>query len=217
MKRVFDFLVALVVIIIFLPLGLFIMFVLLCTGEHEIFFLHERVGKGERRIKLFKFATMLKNSPHIGTGDITVENDPRVLPFGKFLRKTKLNEVPQILNILIGDMSIVGPRPLAVNSFYTYYTMDEQKIISSIQPGLTGIGSIVFRDEEAILKNTKKDPVACYKEDIMPYKAKLEIWYKEHRSFWVDIKLMFLTAYVILFPKSKIYEKIFDTLPKKHF
>ena len=87
--------------------------VLRLTGEGEVFFLQERVGKDGKPFKLYKFATMLKNSPNMGTGTVTLKHDPRVLPVGRFLRKTKINELPQLLNILIGDMSVVGPRPQA--------------------------------------------------------------------------------------------------------
>ena len=93
------------------PLLLPLMFILRVTGEGEIFFPQSRVGRGGKDFKLYKFATMLKDSPNMGTGTVTVKNDPRVLPMGGFLRKTKINELPQLINIFNGDMSVIGPRP----------------------------------------------------------------------------------------------------------
>ena len=118
--RLFDIIISLLALICLLPLFLPILIVLLFSGEGYIFYCQSRVGKGGRIFSLLKFATMLKNSPSIGAGEITLKNDPRVLPFGKFLRKTKINEMPQILNILRGDLSIVGPRPMVPNTFQKY-------------------------------------------------------------------------------------------------
>ncbi len=111
-KRVIDFLLALVALSILSPLLVVCMIILLCTGEHEVFYFQQRIGRGGRPFRIWKFATMLKNSPDIGTGTITTRNDPRVLPFGAFLRKSKINELPQIINVLSGSMSVTGPRPL---------------------------------------------------------------------------------------------------------
>jgi lipopolysaccharide/colanic/teichoic acid biosynthesis glycosyltransferase len=214
MKRLFDIICSSIALLLFLPLGLVIALILKFTGEGEIFFTHNRVGKDSKIFGLIKFASMLKDSPNLLTGDITVGSDPRVLPFGKFLRKTKLNEVAQILNILKGDISIVGPRPLTPKNF-AFYPEEIQKEIIKMTPGLTGVGSIVFRDEESIISNSKKTYIDCYREDIAPYKGRLEIWYMNNRSFWLDLKLIFLTAWVIFFPQSKIYEKVLKGLPDR--
>src|SRR6185295_17876322 len=117
-----------------------------------------------------------KNSPNIGTGTITLKNDPRVLPLGKFLRKTKINELPQLINVLKGDMSIVGPRPQTEQSFSFFPERDRGKIFLA-KPGLTGIGSVVFRDEEEIMARSGKPYDRCFREDIQPYKLALELWY----------------------------------------
>jgi lipopolysaccharide/colanic/teichoic acid biosynthesis glycosyltransferase len=122
--------------------------------------LQERVGKGGTSFKLFKLATMLKDSPNIGSGEITVKNDPRVLPLGRFLRKSKINELPQLWNILSGDMSVVGPRPMVADT-YAHYSQEAQDILNSVRPGLTGLGSIIFRDEESFL-DQRDDPVSFY-------------------------------------------------------
>ncbi len=197
MKRLLDIFLALCMLLPFLPFGLLIAFFLRLTGEGEIFYVQKRIGRGGNVFGLLKFATMLKNSPNMGTGSVTVKNDPRVLPLGHLLRKTKLNEVPQILNVLKGDMSFVGPRPLT-NQTFICYTEAVQAEIKKVQPGLTGVGSIVFRDEESILARSGKAPLDCYREDIAPYKGALELWYIKHSSFWLDLKLIALTAIAVL-------------------
>ena len=164
-----------------------------------------------------KFATMLKNSENIGSGTITLRNDFRVTKPGKFLRKTKINELPQLVNILFGDISVVGPRPLLKESFESYPAHVQKKIYFS-KPGLTGIGSIVFRDEEDILSSLNdKDPHVFYNTVIAPYKGELELWYLKNKSFLTDFKLILVTAWVIFFPKSMIYQKLFKNLPYRNF
>ena len=161
---------------------------------------------------------MLSNSANMGSGSLTLRNDPRVLPFGSFLRKTKINELPQILNIIIGDLSIVGPRPQMQVDFEKY-SDDVQGKIYNVRPGLTGIGSIIFRDEESLISaaSEQEDPHKFYKRVIAPYKGELEMWYQENYSIYLDFQLIFMTAWVILFPKSKLYNKWFKNLPEKSF
>jgi lipopolysaccharide/colanic/teichoic acid biosynthesis glycosyltransferase len=147
-------------------------------------------------------------------GTVTVRNDPRVLPLGKFLRKTKLNEVPQLWNVLVGDMSLVGPRPLASQTF-GYYSPTAAEIITRMQPGLTGIGSIVFRDEEAIFARSSKPVHQCYREEISPRKAALELWYFERRSFWLDLKLIFFTVLVVIHSDARFLERWLPGVPSQ--
>ncbi len=175
MKRFFDIILSGMAILVFSPLLLPVIIILKLTGEHYIFYTQERVGKGGKPFGLLKFATMLKDSPNMGSGDITEKNDPRVLPFGRFLRKTKINEMPQLFNIFLGDMSIIGPRPLTFRNF-SYYSEAVQETINSLSPGLSGIGSIVFRDEESILAKSGMDYTEFYKQKIAPYKGALECW-----------------------------------------
>lgn len=212
MIRFFDLFFSSIAIILFSPLLLLMAFLLLCTGEHKIFYRQKRVGLNGVSFNLLKFATMLVNSPNLPGGDITSGNDPRVLPIGKFLRKTKLNELPQLVNVILGDISLVGPRPLTPNNF-SFYDKKTQKIIKKVKPGLTGIGSIVFRDEESIIQNSHKNPVDCYKEDISPFKGKLESWFIEKQTPAIYFTLIFLTANSVLFPSSKLVWKIFKDLP----
>jgi len=136
------------------------------------------------------------------------------LPMGGFLRKTKINELPQIINILIGDMSIVGPRPL-VDKTFDPYPEHVKAMIYNVKPGLTGIGSIIFRDEERLLSETKLDPKEFYAKHISPYKGELELWYQKHLSFYTDFMLIFLTAWVIVAPESELVYRVFKDLPER--
>lgn len=175
MIRFFDIFLSFAALLFLTPVLALVSLILLCTGEHKIFYQQTRVGRGLVTFKLIKFATMLENSPNLGTGTITVKNDPRILPFGRFLRKTKINELPQLINVLKGDMSLIGPRPLTEQTF-SAYTKEVAAIISSVKPGLSGVGSIVFRDEENFLKNAE-DPLKIYFKQIAPLKGKLESWF----------------------------------------
>lgn len=213
-KRLMDFTLALLALVILSPLFIPISILLLLTGEHYIFYTQKRVGKGGREFGLIKFATMLKNSPNLGTGDVTVNRDPRVLPMGRFLRSTKINELPQLLNILLGDMSFVGPRPLTPKVF-NHYTEAAKEIVTQMKPGLTGAGSIIFRDEESVIGRSKLPWDECVKQEIMPRKAAAEKWYYTHQGFITDILLIFITAWVVVFPASDIMGKIFRDLPKE--
>ena len=216
-KRFFDFFSSLIVLIILSPLLLPIVLVLKFSAEGEVFYLQERVGYKKKNFSIMKFATMLKNSENIGSGTITLRNDFRVTKPGKFLRKTKINELPQLINILLGDISVVGPRPLLKKSFESYPKHVQNKIYLS-KPGLTGIGSIVFRDEEDILSSLNNaNPHEFYEKFIAPYKGELELWYLKNKSFVIDLKLIIVTAWVIFFPKSKVYEKLFKNLPVRNF
>ena len=216
-KRIFDIVISLVSLIFLLPIFLPIIFILRFSAEGEVFYLQERYGLNNSKFKIIKFATMLKNSLNMGSGSITLKNDPRVTKFGVFLRKTKINELPQILNILIGDISLVGPRPLVDSTFMAYSDEIRSKIYN-IKPGITGIGSIIFRDEESIISAVKNEnPHIFYKRVIAPYKGELELWYQDNQSFFLDVQLIFLTAWVILFPKSKLYKKWFKDLPKRKY
>lgn len=213
-KRAMDITLSGIAILLLSPLLIPVMIILKCTGEHDIFYGQIRIGLNNKNFKIWKFATMLRDSPSMSGGLHTTQGDPRVLPFGKFLRKTKINEIPQIFNIFLGDMSIVGPRPL-VDKTFAPYSNEVKARIYTVRPGLTGIGSIVFRDEEAILTNSKLPTDVCYAQEIAPYKGALEMWYLENISFWTDIKLIFATAWVVLFPESSIVNKWFKGLPTK--
>ena len=214
-KRFLDFVLSLTALICLSWLLIPIAIILLLTGEHYVFYFQERIGYDGKPFKVWKFATMLKNSPNIGTGTITTRNDPRVLPFGKFLRMTKLNELPQLINILIGNMSIIGPRPM-VKRDWEQYSDEVRAAVSKVKPGLSGIGSVIFRDEEYYI-SMANDPVEFAKQVIHPHKGNLEIWYCNKRSLYVDCMIVFLTCWVIIFPKSNLIYKVFPSLPQKDF
>lgn len=213
-KRFFDILFSLIATIILLPVFIPIIIMLLLTGEHEVFFRQDRVGYRNKIFRIWKFATMLRNSPNMGHGDVTVRKDPRITSVGRFLRISKLNELPQVINILIGDMSFVGPRPLMKVGF-DRYTDEMKEKVYRVKPGLTGIGSIVFRDEEMIITKSSLPPHETYRTVILPYKGALEVWYQQHISFYTDFMILFLTAWYIIFPNSNLVNKVFPSLPKR--
>lgn len=212
MQRIFDILFSGLALLVAAPLLIPIAILLRVTGEGEIFFVQSRVGKGGDKFGVYKFATMLKDSPNMGTATVTVKDDPRVLPVGRFLRKTKLNEVPQLLNILFGSMSIIGPRPQTQRCFDAFPAVSQNEIVK-VAPGLSGVGSIVFRAEEEMM-HASQDPDRFYDEVIMPYKGKLEEWYVENRNLWTYFACIFITVWVVLFPKSGLIWKIFPNLPR---
>jgi len=212
MQRILDIIFSSLGILFLIPLLLPIACILKATGEGEVFYIQSRVGKNGKIFGLLKFATMLKNSPNIGSGEITINNDPRVLPLGKLLRKSKINELPQLWNILFGDMSVVGPRPM-VPKTYINYPVKAQEILNTVRPGLTGIGSIIFRDEERLL-DSHEDPIGFYIQHITPYKSDLEIWFVENNSLWLYLKIIIVTVCVVIFPASKLVDRVFSGLPK---
>ncbi len=213
MTRFFDILFSGLALIVLAPLLLPIMLILKLTGEHKVFYLQERIGKDGKPFGIWKFATMLENSPNMKNAYITTHGDPRVLPFGGFLRKSKINELPQLVNIFKGDLSVVGPRP-QVKAHLELYPKDKLDDILSIQPGLTGIASLFFRDEETMISNSDMEPKAFYKAYIAPYKAELELWYKENQNLYTYFMLIGLTAWSVVFSDSKLYKKVFKDLPE---
>ncbi|WP_024868288.1 sugar transferase [Pseudoxanthomonas suwonensis] len=211
MQRLFDIILSFIALAILSPLLVPVAVVLRMTGEGEVFYVQQRVGRGGRSFGLFKFATMLKNSPNLGTGTVTVKDDPRVLPVGRFLRRTKINELPQLINILKGDMSIIGPRPQTHRCFDAFPAEAQAEIIK-VRPGLSGVGSIVFRDEE-VLMHVSSEPERFYDTVIMPYKGELERWYVAHQGMGTYLLLIGLTAWVVLVPGSTAVWRFLDELP----
>lgn len=218
-KRFFDFISALIALLILSPLLIPIVIGLKLTGEGYIWYLQERMGFKNKKFSIYKFATMLKNSPNMAGGIITTKKDPRITPMGGFLRSSKINELPQLLNILFGHMSVVGPRPVMKKSFNAYPDK-VKKVIYNVKPGLTGIGSIIFRDEENLITAVKDkggDTWDYYTNTIYPFKGEVEKWYQKNQSFFTDLKLIILTAWVIVFPNSDLVYRWFPSLPKRDF
>lgn len=211
MTRFFDIIFSSLAIILLFPFMMPIMFLLKITGEHDIFYRQKRIGYNGKPFNVLKFATMLRDSPNLAGGLITALKDPRLLPLGSFLRKTKINELPQLLNIFLGQMSIIGYRPFA-EVHYNLYSTEVKTSIGKIRPGLSGIGSIIFKNEEEIL-HTVDDKEYFHDKVITPYKGQLEMWYVEHRNLYTYFMLIFLTVWAFLKPNNKVVYKIFKELP----
>jgi lipopolysaccharide/colanic/teichoic acid biosynthesis glycosyltransferase len=189
-----------------------VMIALKLTGEHFIFYKQIRIGKEGRPFKILKFATMLRDSPNLPGGLITAPNDSRLLPMGKFLRKTKINEIPQIFNIFTGQMSVVGYRPF-VERHYDLYSDEVKNIINKIRPGLTGIGSIVFHNEEELLHSVS-DREYFHDKIITQYKGTLECWYVKNQNIRNYFLVIFVTILILLNYKKSIWKKVFKNLPE---
>lgn len=202
LKRLIDIVFASALIVLMSPVLVAVILILKFTGEREVFYLQKRIGYKNKYFSIYKFATMVKDSPNIGTRSITIRNDPRVTPVGKYLRMSKLNELPQLFNVLLGHMTLVGPRPFVDETFETYPPHVQERVYN-IRPGLTGAGSIYYRDEEEIVSNSDLSPAQCYRELVSPHKGELELWYQANRSLIVDFKLLFLTAASVLVPGSR--------------
>ena len=211
LQRFFDILFSSIAIITLSPVLVPVIAILKFTGEGEIFYLQKRMGKNIKEFNLLKFATMLKDSANMKNGTVTVKDDPRVLPFGKFLRKSKINELPQLFNILLGHMSVIGPRPQTPNYFKNIDT-ETQKVLLKDRPGLSGIGSIVFRNEEEILFG-QENHLDYHDKVLTPYKIQLELWYYSKKNIFYYFALIFITAYVVFSKQSNVHWKIFKDLP----
>ena len=200
-KRLFDIISSAIGLLILSPILIVCMIILRFSGEGEVFFLQKRLGYKNEHFHITKFATMLKSAAVMKDGDYTVQNDPRVLPVGKFLRKSKINELMQLWDVFRGKMSLVGPRP-QIQRVMDMYPPEFDVVLEKVRPGITGVGSIVFRDEERLLTEAI-DRDRCFKTEIVPYKAQLEMWYAENASLWLDLKLIFITAWAIINPNSQ--------------
>ena len=212
MQRFFDIIFSSIGLILLAPILIPTALILRLTGEGEVFFVQERIGYQGELFGLFKFATMLKNSPNIGTRSITVKGDPRILPMGHFLRKTKINELPQIFNVLFGDISLIGPRPL-VQEGVDNYPRELEIEMSKIKPGLSGLASILLRNEEEVL-SAVEDPVEFHKKILTPFKAEIEVWMSKKNNLTNYFLLIFLTIWIVLFPGTKILNNFFKDRPK---
>ena len=219
LKRIVDLLLALLALLLLTPLLIPITIGLLLTGEGYVWYFQERIGFRNNKFMIWKFATMLKDSPNMKGGYLTTLKDPRITPMGGFLRKSKINELPQLINILKGEMSFVGARPVMEVSFRAYPS-EIQEIIYNVKPGLTGLGSLIFRNEEALITTVKErglDPIQFYRNEIYPYKGELEKYYQENYGFSTDLKIFFGTILMVLFSNEKIPFLLFPNAPKKQF
>lgn len=190
LKRLFDFTASLAGLTLLSPLLAATMLAIRLESAGPAFFLQERVGLGGKRFRIIKFRTMRQDAPARGP-QITIGQDPRITPFGHTLRKFKLDELPQLINVLKGEMSLVGPRP-EVPAYMARYTPEQQAIILSVRPGITDFAAIEFSDEAKLLAEAS-DPEAAYVEQVMPRKFALYKRYVEERSFWLDLTLILRT------------------------
>lgn len=192
-KRLIDFIVSLIGLLLLFPFFVLIGLVIKADSPGPVFYLQDRVGLRGRLFKLIKFRSMSTDADKFTA--ITVgKRDPRITKAGYFLRKYKLDELPQLMNVLKGEMSLVGPRP-ELEKFVRQYDQEQRKVIS-IKPGITDYASIQFRNENQLLEG-KPDPVDFYIREIMPVKLKLNLQYLQEQSFWVDLKILFKTVYLI--------------------
>ncbi len=193
-KRFFDIVLSIILILLFSPLLLLFSILIWKQDWHSPFYVADRVGRNENIFKMIKFRSMIVNADKSGV-DSTSANDNRITSLGRFIRKYKIDELPNIFNIFLGQMSFVGPRPNVKRETDLYTT--EEKILLSVRPGITDIASIVFSDEGNILENSK-DPDLDYNQLIRPWKSRLGIFYVNNMTLLLDVKLIFLTAISII-------------------
>lgn len=194
-KRSFDILASLAGLIILSPVFLVISALIKVEGSGPVFYKGVRVGLSGKEFKMFKFRTMVVNADKIG-GPSTADDDFRITPIGRFLRKYKLDEIPQMINVFRGEMSVVGPRPEV--PFYVNMFTDEEKKILTVRPGMTDWASLWNHNEGAVLAGSA-DPEKTYMEKIRPEKIRLQMKYVDESSFWVDIKILFMTVMKVVF------------------
>lgn len=211
MKRLMDVLASLSALLLLSPILVIVSFGLLCTGENRVFFRQRRVGKGGGEFDLLKFTTMYDSVANRADGGMAVDSDPEVFPLGRLLRRTKLNELPQLWNVLRGDMSLVGPRPLTWKTL-DKYDADLRTIILKQRPGLTGAASLVFRDEEEILARAGSRRAEVFNTELLPRKQRIEAWYAARANLRLDLELAFATAVAVLSSSNAVAQRMFPEL-----
>ena len=200
MKRLCDIICSLAGILIFAPLMLAVALIIKLTSAGPVLYAQARVGLHEKIFYVYKFRTMVDKAETLGSS-VTTGIDPRIMPIGRFLRKTKLDELPQLFNVLKGDMSFVGPRPdvLEITAKYT----PEMRQIFTMRPGITSVATLHFRHEEVILSKVP-DPDRFYDDVVVPLKVELAMEHVRRHSFWFDFSILFLTLWVLT-PLVKIW------------
>lgn len=194
LKRPFDIAGSALGLVLLSPLFLVIAMVIKLDSPGPVFFRQERVGKGGRLFRIFKFRSMIADASHRGTA-LTVRADRRITRVGEFLRRSKLDELPQLMNVLAGDMSLVGPRP-EVPEFMTFYTAEQRAIITSMRPGITDYAAILFRDESSLLDQSG-DPVDIYRREIMPLKFVYYERYSREIEILNDLRIILATMILL--------------------
>ena len=215
MLRLFDLILSVFLLLLLSPLLVFVCLWNYCTGEHEIFFKQIRMGKNGEEFEILKFATMVKNSENIGGGGFTEINDPRLLVLGSFLRKTKIDELPQLLNVLRGEMSLVGFRPIVRQSFVRAMEIGNKEIYS-VLPGMTGPASIILRNEDEIIEGVE-DKKKYYDDHVLPVKVSLDDWWARNRNVYNYFVVLLLTALSLVTPPDILPLNLLKNLPKSRF
>jgi lipopolysaccharide/colanic/teichoic acid biosynthesis glycosyltransferase len=195
-KRLFDLAVSIAAGLLLLPVFITLVIAIKIDSRGPVFYFQERVGRGFSRFNIIKFRTMRPEPANAGP-QITVKGDPRITRLGRYIRKWKLDELPQLLNVVRGEMSIVGPRP-EVPIFVDLFRNDYDAVLT-VRPGMTDLASLQFLDEEDILFHAGPDPQRAYTELILPVKLKLAHEYVRRQSFWLDVYILFRTAMAMLF------------------
>ena len=195
-KRVMDIVCALLGLMVTAPLWVIIFLWIKCTSPGPVFFIHTRVGRHGRLFGMLKFRSMVVTQKVVGQLQITSKNDPRITRVGAFLRHYKLDELPQLWNVLVGQMSLVGPRP-EVPQYMARYTQKDRDMMLSVKPGITDLASIRFRHEETILAQYN-DPLQAYFDHVLPKKLRYMRFYITHASLGYDIRLIFDTLRIVL-------------------
>ena len=193
MTRLFDFFCALIGILLLSPLFLLISIGIVMDSGFPVFYLQDRVGKNFRSFKLMKFRTMTNNADKSGL--LTIGEDSRITKIGSFLRKYKLDEFPQLFNVLKGEMALVGPRP-EVKKYVDLYNESQRKVLD-VRPGITDLASIEYLDENELLGKSE-NPEKTYIEEVMPHKLDINLKYMAHRSFFKNIGVLLKTVFSIL-------------------
>lgn len=186
MKRLFDVVVSGIGLFLISPLLLATAVAVRLTSQGPVLFRQERVGRAFRRFRILKFRTMVQDAPRLGR-QITCGNDVRITPLGRILRKSKIDELPQLLNVIRGDMSLVGPRPEVPK--YVDMFHDDYETILKVRPGITDLASIEYIDEQSVLGNAQ-DPESEYIERVLPHKIGLAKQYVERQSFFLDLRII---------------------------
>jgi lipopolysaccharide/colanic/teichoic acid biosynthesis glycosyltransferase len=189
MKRTFDLSIALISILLLLPLFILVALLIVTDSKGGIFYKQKRVGKNKTIFYIYKFRTMVIEHSYVG--QLTIgDRDPRITKLGYWLRKYKIDELPQLINILKGEMSFVGPRP-EVKKYVDLYNSEQERVLS-VKPGITDWASIKFCGESKLLARAK-DPERYYIKEIIPLKISHSLHYIDHHDFWIDLKIIFLT------------------------
>ena len=191
-KRLFDIIFSLLGILFLLPVFIIISILIKIDSSGSIFFLQDRVGLNGKLFKIIKFRSMKED--HKNSLTVTLENDTRITKIGKKLRKYKIDEIPELINVLVGDMSFVGPRPDVIG--YADLLKGNDRNILKLRPGITSLASVKYYNEEQLLM-VQKDPIAYNNDVIFPDKVKMNLNYYENNNIWIDIKIIFATLFAL--------------------